>query len=105
MRSEKTKHSHRRGAALALAVLLLLAAAAPAAAGPLNGKGEGIGAVTPLVEAWEGVWGWLTAVWGEQGSGSDPDCGTKPPPNKQGHGIDPDGQAGPSDERGAGPRS
>ena len=98
MSSEKTKHPHRKGAALALAALLLLAAATPAAAGPLAGKVEGIGAVTPLVEAWAEVWGWLTVAWGEQGNGFDLDEGAIPP-GDQGHGIDPNGAKGPPDRQ------
>lgn len=86
MRIAKTKHPDRRGAALALAALLLLAAAAPAAAGPIKKSGDGLRAAAPLVKIWEGVWGWLTAVWGEQGHMIDPD-GAKIP-EEQDHGID-----------------
>jgi len=105
MRIEKTKHSDRRGAALALAAVLLLAAAAPAAAGPLQGRGDGLrAAAPPLVKVWEGVWGWLTAVWGEQGNAIDPD-GAKSPSGEQGNAIDPDGTASPAGEQDQSARS
>ncbi len=100
MSSEKTKHSNRKGVALALAAGLLLATAGPAAAGPRKADLQEIGAA-PLLKVWEGVWGWLTAVWGEQGNAIDPDGATSTT-RDQGHMIDPDGAKRTTGEQGHG---